>query len=441
MKKLLLLLSVVIAGCGGGGSSGTENNTPISAPAALYAAGSLSTEQVACGITPHIYGDVATPNEYKGDFTIPTVTNKLSSDIVRVMDLKDMDPWWAKPITNTCTNRELYLTNIYIENLNRLEKLGVEKIWVYNFGYWDDFSKSVWSIAKDDYTIPDTVMIKIIQEAKKRNIKVYMNWQMNQSDHVHAWESLDTSNTMSKETLIKVLDSYEAHILMQAKFAQSIGLDGIAADLGAFNSDIMKTNLEYRELYVIRISKIIDEIRSVYSGKVVYGQNWDPIIDERIISKIDELRYEIYLANGQLSPDLLNQYAANQIEWFFQRYTKSLNNKYKSVPIEWYIYAQSTQQFYTTGNGYIEDGFCFGICEQKNIKSDFSIQAIAINGALTAINNQTLFKTSGVSIASYWNTDDIIPTKVGGNIVFPNISNSIRNKPAEGIVKSWYKRG
>ena len=57
---------------------------------------------------------------------------------------------------------------------------------------------------------------------------------------------------------------------------------------------------------------------------------------------------------------------------------------------------------------------------------------------MQAISKQTLFKNGGVDVsASYWHTDELYPEPKRG---FPNISQSIRGKPAEAIVKSWFAR-
>jgi hypothetical protein len=363
------------------------------------------------------------------------------------MALKDLDPWWAKPNTNTCANKELYTENVFIEHLNRMQKLGVEQIWISNYGVWDDFSKPIWSIAESDYVMSNNTLKVIVQEAQKRNIKVFLNWQMNNSDKVGAWNSLDPNakwsyDNLSKENLLKIMDSYKIVIASQAKFAQSIGISGMAVDLDVFSPPILQTNREFREIYVTKMVNIIDDVRAVFKGTLVYGQ-YDSIIDERIISKIDRVRVILWTGGGkqlnQLSVDSFKKDTIRYIEWFYLKYSLALNGKYKNVPIEWFIYAQGTQEFYSK-NGYLDDSFCVNSCSQHQLKTDFSIQAIAIEGALQAISSQTFFTSGAVSISNYWHTDDLTPTNVNGNTTFPNISSSIRNKPAEAIVKMWYTK-
>jgi hypothetical protein len=77
------------------------------------------------------------------------------------------------------------------------------------------------------------------------------------------------------------------------------------------------------------------------------------------------------------------------------------------------------------------------LCMQKNYTTDFSVQANAVEAAFQAIKEQTYLKTYGVMFStSYWLTDTLTPGVEG----FPNISQSIRGKPAETIVKNWYAK-
>ena len=104
-------------------------------------------------------------------------------------------------------------------------------------------------------------------------------------------------------------------------------------------------------------------------------------------------------------------------------------------PIIWEISIQSRDKYFT--EGWIEDGFCVTNCIQNNYVTDFSIQAMGVEAALQAIVSQNKFTTGSVDFhSSYWHTDTVTPGAEG----FPNLSQSIRNKPAESIIKYWFKR-
>jgi hypothetical protein len=118
----------------------------------------------------------------------------------------------------------------------------------------------------------------------------------------------------------------------------------------------------------------------------------------------------------------------------------------KSIPVIWDFNIQSRDK--ALSEGWMEDGFCtngsvifnWGNTEctnQMNYVTDFSIQALAIEGAFQAIKEQTLIKTYGINFStSYWHTDTLVPGSEG----FPNFSQSIRGKPAENVVKHWFSK-
>ena len=87
-----------------------------------------------CAIESRKYGDIEIPESFLGNYDIPKAKSTLSSNIVRTMNLKDLDAWWAKPSYFDCDDKELYMTNVYIESIKRLQELGVEKFFVYNYG-------------------------------------------------------------------------------------------------------------------------------------------------------------------------------------------------------------------------------------------------------------------------------------------------------------------
>ena len=392
-----------------------------------------------CAIESRKYGDIEIPESFLGNYDIPKANSTLSSNIVRTMNLKDLDAWWAKPSYFDCDDKELYMTNVYIESIKRLQELGVETFFVYNYGKWDDFSKPIWSIDESDFAIPNSVLENIVAEAHKRDMKVFLSWQMNSSDNVSPWNSLDTAN-LSLDTLTTLLESYENHIVNYARFLESIELDGLAGDLGSFDP---KEEPEHRELYVSKTVATIEKIREVFSGDISYGR-YDPILDNRILKVIDELRLVLWLGGPlpqgeSFSVELMEKFSS----WAISRYQSRANEQEATlaftIPVVWEIYAQSTKDFFVR-NGYLEDSFCFEPCAQALVHNDFSMQAIAIEGAMRSISSQGIFSTLGVSAPNYWHTDEIFPTAVGGNVTFANISSSIRNKPAEKLFKDWFQR-
>jgi hypothetical protein len=421
---LVAIAFALLTACGGGGGTVTA----------------ISTVQDPCAIASHRYGDIQVPTLYAGSYTVPVVTNKLPSSIARGMDLKDLDAWWSKPSSVLCTDKSTYLKNVYVEDLNRLQQLGVERVTVYNYADWDNVANSLMTISKNNYAIPDSTLKIIVDEATKRGIKVYLVWQGSYGDKINGYINQELITPVQ---LMQLMDSHKANIVAQAVYAQRIGIAGIDAELQNFTPTVLKTDPVLNELYVTKTAEIIDAIRAVYNGKIFYGAQYSPVIDSRIISKIDEYVYLMWLGSypaGQAFTTASEVIViANQISAEKARIETAMNGVAFNKPIVWDIYAQSTSEFYN--GGYVEDSYCNGAC--PIVVTDFSKQAIAIDAALQVISTQQLFTTASVTVSNYWNRDEIAPTQVGDmstNMSFPNISSSIRNKPAELIIKNWYSK-
>ena len=66
--------------------------------------------------------------------------------------------------------------------------------------------------------------------------------------------------------------------------------------------------------------------------------------------------------------------------------------------------------------------------------SNSGVQAI-VHKATLEMNSLTLKSPLTVHVLDYCQTDSLMPF-----LAFPNLGYSIRNKPAEGIVKRWFAR-
>ena len=97
-------------------------------------------------------------------------------------------------------------------------------------------------------------------------------------------------------------------------------------------------------------------------------------------------------------------------------------------------------------NGYIEESSCtssmdymanvsFEECIQENVTPDFALQAVILEGFFRALSTIDYSVPLSVLIENYWQTDNLLP-----QTAFPNIGESFRNKPAEGVVRGWFAR-
>ena len=76
-----------------------------------------------------------------------------------------------------------------------------------------------------------------------------------------------------------------------------------------------------------------------------------------------------------------------------------------------------------------------GGCLEKETSPDFSLQAIYYEAFFEALTSLSFKGNVMVAPSDMWETNSMVSESV-----FPNIGASIRNKPAEGIVKAWYAR-
>jgi len=412
---------------------------------------------------------------YLGDYETPMAQNFFSDESYKGVGLKDYGVEWiynnyqgkGASWIQDCSQRE-YIKLMYRKTLKRLKEHGVNTVSIYNFGYWQDAQADSWLLAHNTKHLDDWVIEYIVEEGEKLGLELHYIWQ---------FLALDTKNNplfpfngnveVDMPLLKKIMDAHETHMLWEAERLEAIGVGAISADWSAmwlcFHCGIDEHNTqeetnELKDYYMERMGGIIDKIKEKFSGKVYVGDGpqWN---DKRVFDKVDGM----ILPFGNLLTD--DEVATATVELIEERAAKFIENTHKkwrcldSQPC-WYnssetipkvifnFFGQSHASFLTTG--WIEDGFCTsgtinGIttdCVQYEVKTDFSAQAIFTEGLLRAADNQPYFDTLGTTTATgYWLSDTLIPDEnqrtnpVEG---FPNMSQSIRGKPAEKIIKYWY---
>ncbi len=442
-----------------------KGNLTYSSNAANSNTAASSSQDVACSVQGNNYGDVAFPSEYQGTFPMPTPIGRLPPTMTRSIALKDDFP--TKPISypynaryvppTGCTDQELYGKNLYVETINRIQHDGADQIWIFNYGAWDDLTKPIYSVPREGYLIGDSVLKFAVDEAKKRNLKVYFTWQFQSYDSQgNSIPPMSQSSPISSSDLKRMMDSWRQLIVDRATYANQIGIDGIAVD----NTVGPIISPEQKEYYVTEMVSIINDIRKVYSGKVVYGagrasisnEPSSPVFyDSRFISKVDQLIINVSPGNItneeniNISVSLFKNRAADIIKNAKTDFDKQMNGAQVDIPIIWF----TTLYSYASNSGFIEDAYCTDrnsqpsdtICVQRTTPTSFSKQANAIEGSLEAISEQHSFSNnnSSVYIDNMWFNDDMAPRADNGT-GFPNLSRSIRNKPAESIVRYWFGR-
>jgi len=443
-------MSVVIAGCGGG-SSIDPNTTPNTTPnTALLSATGL----IECTVPSRIYGEVQYPISYNGNFPIPKAESILPSGVVRSMAIVDATPLGPGPFRagqGMCKDEHTYALNVWKETLNRIQLNGSNRVVIYGWAGYDDLTKSTWNLNKTSF-IPtvDSDLKFVVNEAKTRNLEVYYFQQFDYTDL--KGNSLDP-NSISKEDFKKTLDAYHVFIVNQAKFAQSIGIAGIGVDWAypVFDKILPKmTSYDpvFRTMWLNKMYLIIDDIKSVFSGKLIIG-GVVTAMDSTIIGKVDVMAITPHFGthfvtaeeNKNLTVDLLKSKYNAELKNIYTDISNQLNGGPINLPVIWNLQVQSNSDYYVSG--WTETVFCVKFpCPQLTYKTDFSVQAIGYEALLQVVNEQKYFKNSAVNIdVGYWLTDDLTPHITGTHPGFPNLNQSVRNKPAETIVKYWFRPG
>ena len=409
----------------------------------------VDLQESPCSVLPRMLGDIPFPASYYGAFAIPVPTQKLPLSVTRAIGTKDYYPG-SLPQSSLCKDRVLHARNLYVETLNRFQQNGVQETFLYNYGRWDNFNNAIWTVGQSNYQIPASEVAFFVSEANKRGIKVVLAWQFTDLDN--AGSSLNMGSPVTVDRLKQMLASFHALIVDQARVGTQIGLGGIYADWHAFWIPNLSSDPVLREIWITEMVSIITDIRKVFSGKILYGANTS-VIDPRIAALIDEYTLSLTVGwpglseaqNNALTVDMVKAEYLKNIQLAKADYDSQMVGSRISVPINWAVSPQSKYNYFV--EGWTEDGFCVNSCAQLNYKTDYSVQAIGVEAALQAIAAQSYFTNGTVDFDSaYWHTDDVGPDDMGwddyakiNNWDFPNLSQSIRNKPAEAIVRQWFR--
>jgi hypothetical protein len=413
-----------------------------------------SSQTVACSVQRNSYGDVPYPAEYLGAFPIPAPTGRLPTSVVRGMAFTDDYPTLASrypPLNSVCTDQNLYARSIWKEMLNRIQQDGATRVWIYNWTGFDDFTKANWGLSKSFMAMSDSNFQFVVAEAKKRNLEVFYSHMFDYIDlqgrTLAPALSVDTLiKLMTKDDFRKTLDSYHSLIVAQARLAQQFGVAGMQVDwaypgLMQIVQGQPNYDPEFRTMYLNELSLIIDDIRAVFAGKIEIGALAAPALDNGIAAKIDAISFTLNIGsitaeeNKSLTVNFLKNKYKSLIQQKYLEIYDQIGNVVKKLPVIWRVQAQSHYNYYVTG--WIGAVFCeTDQCIYQ--KTDYSVQAMGYEAMLEAINEQTDFMSDSVIIdAGYWLTDDMVP-RSDGSTGFPNLHQSVRNKPAENIVRYWF---
>jgi hypothetical protein len=416
---------------------------------------------------------------YLGVYEMPIPQDVFGDEHVKSIGFKDYGVEWiynnyksegASWIVD-CTADE-YIKLMYRTTLRRLKEHGVNSVGIYNFGYWQDDQAEFWEIDHSMKHIDDWAIDYIVAEAEKLGIEIHYTWQfLSQDSDMDELFDFSTGNVSVDMALLKkIMDAHEGHILWEADRLEGIGVGGLSADWSAMwlnwhsgvnNEGHTQAQIdELKDYYMERMGSIIDQIKERFTGKVYVGEGiqWN---DKRVFDKVDGivLPFGHLLSDAEVETatvDLMQERAMDWIEKIYNEWNCLddhcwYNSSSTIPPVMFNLFSQSHASFLS--RGWIEDGFCTPgtindvtyECVQYEVKTDFSAQAIFTEGLFRAVDTQGYFETLGTTTSTgYWLSDTLIPDvnqyPVSTETVegFPNMSQSIRGKPAEKLFKYWY---
>lgn len=390
-------------------------------------------------------------SEWLGNRELPIIKNApLKPGIGRGMALRDValsdNP--AFILNKGCNSP---LQNEIIKTINKLKSLNVE---VMSLTQWTSIlnSNGNWSAMKPNdvgASLNDKDLEFYVKTAHNAGIKVFITNQiLAVRDSING---IDYEPEYSYDNYVKFYKAFQPYIAERASYYQSIGVDVIEVGCGAcfFTGNSNRTT-EINKLFEEETHKSLDNIEKVFFGKKFMYQSSAMFMYSRLYHRIDI----VGLAGGSGVEKISPQDDANlTVDIYKQLILKS--QFYPSI-VFWTNYAkeiymhfgiQSRTDALTTGTWLEETGCTTNlaiipivsgpsdICLQKQTKTDFSLQAIAYEAMLEHVNQLPASAKITLIPQGYWQTDVIKPYTA-----FPNISESIRNKPAESILKAWYAK-
>ena len=411
----------------------------------------------ACNVPHHNYGDIATPPEYLGSYTVPTPIRKLPPNIARSIEFKDYAAintnQFDTPLPAGCTDNVLYGTNLYKETLDRIKADGAQMTTAYSYIVFKDFTADIWELGADP-SMDISQMKTIAQESAARGIDLIMTVQWEPWDQ--AGHSINDHPMLATDAQFnRNLKNIHAWIVKLAEQVQAAGVKNMVLNPNMFGYGAWHSLSGTRmAAYTNELAMAIDDVRKVYTGKIIWDISYYNPTSNAIINKVDVL--QTFIGNstlyGATTPSAVKAALNNELQARFWTYGQDGLSITK--PIIWSMFVQSHDNWIlTSGTMGVEDGFCqdgdgapSGInnCSQLSVITDWSLQAMITDATLEFISDQTYAQTYGVVGGAMWLSDDVRPYKfkMGGRDTYalPNLSISVRNKPAEGILRQWFSK-
>lgn len=396
------------------------------------------------------------PASWLGQYPLPPVAGApLAPSIGRAVMLKDVG---LAPATNPvfilpnapgaptgCTGN---LQSELAKTLQRLRVLGTDQLEVTQWHWASAHPDGSWFFTPAETTygsITDADLAQLVQKAHAQGIKVIMKNQIQGFlDDPNSGSAYQPAFTQANYD--KWFAAYNVYILERAGVFQTMGLDmwevGCSSCLFGDSGDGSAATASY---FLSQYQLVLDNMKSAYSGKtLMYNDN--PLFYQTpaFASRIDVIGFGFQMLvppdpTAALSVAGYKTVIASELQ---RRGFFLFDPLGKTYLLD--IGIQSRRNMFTLP-GYMEETSCtpgVGVlnssgdaCVEREAIPDLSMQAIVIEATLEAIAEFPWKSPLIVAAGDYWETDSLMPFTA-----FPEIASTVRNKPAEGILKAWFTR-
>lgn len=193
------------------------------------------------------------------------------------------NPSWPFPYRGV--NLVDWSSNGYYEvdkSLERLHRNHVNFVAINVFAFQDNYKSSMVYKCKK-HTADDDALINVIQKAKQLKMKTFLRINVDSKDG--RWRG-----TFVPQDPDAWFNSYTKMLLSYGKLAEKMGVDILSIGMELKTLTIEKFHDKWRS--------IINKVRQVYSGKLVYCANWDAYHKIKFWDELDYIGIDAYFPLG-----------------------------------------------------------------------------------------------------------------------------------------------
>ncbi len=389
--------------------------------------------------------NVTYPKSWIGQYELPKIVGApLKSTYQRGMYLKDIMLTDNPTFNPGCKGS---LKAEFDRTIDRLKKLNVDIVYIPQWHWIGTRSDGSWYIMRVEDSfgpLSDDNLSYFVQAAHKAGLKVLMN---NQIQGMMQSNGMATTPLPTPENFARWFAAYSAFIQERAPFFQGLGID--AWELGCnacIFQDWGRNTNEDNKYFADEYEKILPIMKTIYKGQVVMFANGWLLDKPAMLDSIDIIVTGIwdggFLPSAQKPFNVQNYKAALLNNGLSQGVFNTWDRPGKSLLISPGIQSRSN---WFSAPGYLEETGCVSSmgsfntstsgCLERETAPDFSLQAIYYEALFEALAGINFKGNIIVAPGDMWETNSMVSESV-----FPNIGASIRNKPAEGVIKTWFAR-